>query len=199
MRILLIPDRLKAEFRTVEALWASSATTRRVDALLLSWVKYEKQLRRLFSFLVFQHPRIKEKELEAILGVMVENDRLNPRTFTRAIAGLGVKSVPELLGDDHPRLSKEVERIRGYRNKLMHGQVSGQNIKSHRLECDVILLVEWVNRLGEAAAAEFGYDGIGRNTFRAAKATARINVDQFPFESIEMFGPWLKKMSHGNG
>jgi hypothetical protein len=55
---LNIPETLRVEFSTVQALWDSEAETRRVDALILSWTKYEKQLRRLFCFLVFQHPKI---------------------------------------------------------------------------------------------------------------------------------------------
>ena len=53
MRQLIIPGKLKEEFATVEALWNTTAETKRVDCLVLSWVKYEKQLRRLFSFLCF--------------------------------------------------------------------------------------------------------------------------------------------------
>jgi hypothetical protein len=58
---LVIPPALKQEFATIDALWASGAETRRVDSLLLSWIKYEKQLRRLFCFLVYQHPKVTDK------------------------------------------------------------------------------------------------------------------------------------------
>ena len=44
MRKLRIPESLKEEFETVELIWQSNAKTRRVDALLLCWIKYEKQL-----------------------------------------------------------------------------------------------------------------------------------------------------------
>src|ERR1019366_4748399 len=56
MRKLVIPDALKDEFATVEVLWYSNAETKRVDSLALSWIKYEKQLRRLFTFFIYQHP-----------------------------------------------------------------------------------------------------------------------------------------------
>lgn len=77
---LVIPERLTQEFATVHAVWQSEAATRGVDALLLSWIrlllswiKYEKQLRRLFSFLVFQHPAMSgEKSAEAVV-VLVGN------------------------------------------------------------------------------------------------------------------------------
>lgn len=70
MRKLTIPARLSEEFSTVAALWNSSGTTRRVDALVLSWVKYEKQLRRLFCFLVFQHPNITDGKIDGIIAVL---------------------------------------------------------------------------------------------------------------------------------
>ena len=48
-RMLILPPCMKVEFATLEAVWHSTAQTRRVDALVLAWVKYEKQLRRFFS------------------------------------------------------------------------------------------------------------------------------------------------------
>lgn len=53
MTTLVTPGALTNEFATVEAIWGlTHATTRGVDALILTWVKYEKQTRRYFSFLV---------------------------------------------------------------------------------------------------------------------------------------------------
>ncbi len=88
MRKLFIPEKLKVEFSTVELLWQSRAQTRRTDSLLLAWVKYEKQLRRLFCFLVFQHPSINEQTIDSAITALVDNRRLNPRTFMAAIKAL---------------------------------------------------------------------------------------------------------------
>jgi hypothetical protein len=55
MERLVVPALLKEEFRTVEAIWNLKAATPYLDALILSWVKYEKQLRKLFGFLLYQH------------------------------------------------------------------------------------------------------------------------------------------------
>jgi hypothetical protein len=41
VRKLELPHRLKQEFATVERFWNSTAKTRGVDALILSWTKYE--------------------------------------------------------------------------------------------------------------------------------------------------------------
>ncbi len=192
MKKLVIPQPLKSEFATVEALWASEGTTRRVDALLLCWVKYEKQLRRLFSFLVCQHPKFTEKTIESIVSVMVENNKLYSEHFERGIKALGVLSVPQLIGGNHKALSIELTRIRKYRNKLMHGQITGQKISSYQIEKDVVLLISWISELGTGAKQEFGYDGIQRNTFREAKAASKIAVSNFPFTNATEFKAWLK-------
>jgi hypothetical protein len=125
MLTLSLPARLKEEFATVEALWHSTAKTKRVDALMLSWVKYEKQLRRLFCFLVFQHPKIDASEINKVVAVLAENRDLYPETFISGIAALGVTSLADLLGSRHAELWREISRIKKYRNKLMHGQVTG--------------------------------------------------------------------------
>jgi hypothetical protein len=189
---LAIPPALKQEFATVEAIWASGAETRRVDSLLLSWIKYEKQLRRLFCFLVFQHPSITEKTINSVISVMAQNNSLYPKTFIRGIRALGVTPVPTLIGQNHSQLAGEVARIKKYRNKLMHGQATGLSIQSAQLERDVKWIVQWMTELAAGADAAFGYDGLKRNTFRAAEATANIAAATYPFSSAATFGTWLR-------
>lgn len=195
---LVIPPALKQEFATVEAMWSSVAETRRVDSLLLSWIKYEKQLRRLFCFLVYQHPSITEKTVDSVIAAMAQNKFLYPETFIRGIRALGVTSVPTLIGQNYTQLAAEVARIRKYRNKLVHGQASGLSIQSSQLERDVMWLIRWITELAVGADAAFGYDGLRRNTYRAAKATATIQVATYPFSSASTFRNWLNA-AHPNG
>src|SRR5437867_3011469 len=164
MRKLTIPEALKTEFASVEAIWDTSGETRRVDALVLSWVKYEKQLRRLFSFFVFQHPKITASTLDAVIAAFAENRNLYPETFISGIKALGVAPLPKLLGSSYTKLWSEITRIKKYRNKLMHGQLTGQGIKSPQLEQDVIHIIDWISAVAHAADATFGYDGLRRNT-----------------------------------
>lgn len=162
MRKLIIPAALKEEFSTVEALWHCNGSTRRVDALVVSWVKYEKQLRRLFSFFVFQHPKITEKSLDSVLAAFVANRNLNPETFILGIKELGLTPIPKLLGDSHSGLWAEIKRIKIYRNKIMHGQQTGQGIPSAQLEKDVIHIINWMSALAAASDSAYGYDGLRR-------------------------------------
>jgi hypothetical protein len=73
----------------------------------------------------------------------------------------------------------------------MHGQITGKKIKSSQIERDVLYLVSWIDSLADVASAEFGYDGLGRNTFRAAKASADITVAKYPFSTTAEFEAWL--------
>jgi hypothetical protein len=199
MKTLILPARLATEFATVVAVWNSGGETRRVDALLLSWVKYEKQLRRLFSFLVFQHPKITEQRVDGIISVLVQNQKLHPESFIRGIQELGVSTVQDLVGPKYNELEREIQRIKSYRNKLMQGQITGKNIQSAQIERDVLFLVNWIALLAEAANALFGYDGVGRNTFRAAKATIQLSVTNYPFSTPAEFKAWLRRVVRKRG
>ena len=133
MRRLKIPSALQEEFETVEILWNSKSKTRRVDALALSWIKYEKQMRRLFSFFVFQHPQISSEKLDAVISAFAENRNLYPETFAVGIRALGVTPIPDLMGDTYRKLWPEIKRIRRYRNKILHGQNTREKIRSGNL------------------------------------------------------------------
>ena len=192
-----IPAPLRQEFATVEAIWQSSAKTRRVDSLILCWVKHEKQLRRVFSFLVYQHPKITKDNITTIIDAFAKNRNLCPETFIRAIKGLGVKPIPDLVGQQHAELASELARIKKYRNKLIHGQVTGYSIQSNQLEHDVKFLVRWVAALATGADTAFGYNGLTRNTYREAKANANIAVAAYPFKTPAEFQAWLEGLPRG--
>ena len=194
MRKLIIPEALRTEFATVEAIWNTDGETRRVDALVLSWVKYEKQLRRLFSFFVFQHPKITASTLDAVILAFAENRNLYPETFISGIKALGVTPLEKLLGSSHTQLWSEIKRIKKYRNKLMHGQLTGQGIKSPQLERDVIHIINWISAVAQASDAAFGYDGLRRNTYVAAKASANLHVQNYPFATPAELKTWLSNL-----
>lgn len=194
MRKLIIPEALKTEFATVETIWGTTGETRRVDALVLSWVKYEKQLRRLFSFFVFQHPKIIESTLDAVISAFAANRNLYPETFIYGIKALGVTPLPKLIGTSYAQLWAEITRIKKHRNKIMHGQHTGQGIKSAQLERDVIHIINWISAVAQAADAAFGYDGLRRKTYVAAKASANLHVQNYPFSTPAELKTWFSTL-----
>jgi hypothetical protein len=196
MKPLLLPETLHKEFETVQAVIRSDGSSKRVDALLLTWVKYEKQLRRLFCFLVFQHASVDKENLEDMVEAISGNNRLYPETFQKGINQLNNGNVADLVGDRYSKLSAELTRIRAYRNKLMHGQITGQRISSRTLERDVHILVDWIAALAAGASQRFGYDGISRNTYRAAKESSKIAISSYPFTNSDEFKIWLTTLTH---
>jgi hypothetical protein len=53
----------------------------------------------------------------------------------------------------------------------------------------------WVSCLATEAEKEFGYDGLKRKTYRSAKATSKIAVAEFPFDSPVEFKTWLSSLT----
>lgn len=191
---LIIPEALKEEFATIEDILAGNGKTKGVDALLLGWIKYEKQLRRLFSFFIFQHPAITKESRDDVIAMLANNTHIYPKTLIKAIEKLGVTTIPILLGEKHQAMCDEIFRIKKYRDKLMHGQLTGTSIESPQLEQDLRHIIAWVDALAQAAEMAFGYDGLKRNTYKFAKNTAPIYVQNYPFSNLEELKIWVSKL-----
>ena len=71
---------------------------------------------------------------------------------------------------------------------------TGQSIDSAQLERDILWILDWIGTVAGAADAAFGYDGLRRNTYRAAKSASRIAVGNYPFVSPAEFEVWLFKL-----
>jgi hypothetical protein len=184
---------LAEEMATVDAVLASKATTRRTDAFVLTCVKMEKQLRRLFSFIVYQNPAFSKSDESALVKVFVDNNRLYADSFIKCIDALGTKTVANLVGKEYVHYRTEIKRIKKYRNKILHGQITGENLQSPQLEKDIKLLRNWIKDLAEGGVNSFGYDGIARNTFRKAKEVSAFAGIQYPFSTVATFKKWLRK------
>lgn len=192
---LRISPRLEKEFETVVAIWATNADTRTVDALLLSWIKLEKQLRRLLCFLVYQHEMVDRFNKEDIVTILVESENLSPRVFIAAIEALHVPTVKDMIGADHSRLHQAISKVRKLRNKIAHGQVTGLKLDAKALEQHVHLIIEWIAQLADGAHRAIGYDGLRRNTYRTAKLLPNAVAVAYPFETTDEFKGWLKKIA----
>lgn len=158
---------------------------------MLSWVKVEKQLRRLFSYLVYQNPAFSKTDQAALVAVFVAHKRLYWESFIRCIDAHGPVTVKQLIGASYEEYIAGLSRVRDYRNKILHGQITGQNLTSRQLEADVTFLRGWIERLAAAAHARLGYDGIGRNTFHKAKVGESKVGAIYPFSTVAGFKKWL--------
>lgn len=157
------------EFLTVDLLLQSSAETRAVDAFVISWVKLEKQLRRLIQNLVFQHPDIdgKQKEhKEYLLKAILAKKTGNHDRFIGAIYRLSGVSVKEIIGDQYKPLKKKIDKSYKHRQKIFHGQQTGDSLERSDLEDCIEAIRFWCERLAIGSSKKFGYDGLSRNSLR---------------------------------
>jgi hypothetical protein len=160
------------EFATVNTLLSGTASTRRVDSLTLCWVKMEKQLRRLFSFLVFQSPAFSRSTGDGIVQAVAERRDIFYVESIRLIDSILAKPMSSVVGSPFVRLRPELDRIRKYRNKILHGQPTGMKITARELEKDIDILKEWVLAVGSGYVSECGYDGLGRGSFKKATVSS---------------------------
>ena len=184
------------EFETVEIILQSEAVTKSLDAFILSWIKYEKQLRKLLCFLVYQHPIITKITLPQFDEVIVKNNKLFPDCTILAIEALSARSVASWVGSEHPQLSKSIDAISKHRNKLLHGHITGEGLEQADLLGQIGTIKNWICSLANGANAELQYDGLARNTFKQAKKLDRVNLEKFPFDSPEGLRVWVKKFTH---
>ncbi|MGH7874633.1 MAG: hypothetical protein ACREQO_20780 [Candidatus Binatia bacterium] len=189
-------DDISAELATVDAVLACAGSTRRVDALALMWIKVEKQLRKLFCYLLYRNPAVSDANLEEYVRVLAEERRLSPGAFIKCFDALSTTSLRDIVGLDYDANWREIKRIRRYRNTLLHGKISGQKITSRQLERDIVFLRRWVESVAKSCDQVIGYNGIGRNTFRKAKEKQKITT-QSPYGSATDFKRWLSRQVTG--
>ena len=90
-----------------------------------------------------------------------------------------------MVGERHSALNEEIGKIGRYRNKIMHGQLSGDNISVETLINDAQILVDWMDLLGAGAIEHFGYDGIEPNTYCKAMQNKESIEGYEKFASLE--------------
>lgn len=157
------------EFLTVDILLQSEAKTRAVDAFAISWVKVEKQLRRLTSNLVFQHSIFRDgvdNHKDALRNAISKKKTTNHHRFIGAIYRLSGCSVKEMVGDPYKLLKKDIDTSHGYRNKILHGLQTGQSLSRSELEEYIMSMRKWCELLADGASTRIGYDGFSSNSLR---------------------------------
>ena len=122
-----VPYSIQKEFAIIDYLDESSSKTKGVDAFSLSLLKMERQMRRLFTYLVFQSDAFQPCHVKLLRDTLAKNSRLYFDHFLKDVdellngSGLSVES---LVGDEFATMRKDIDKMRGYRNKIFHGQLT---------------------------------------------------------------------------
>jgi hypothetical protein len=157
---------VEREFETVDRILASEAPTRGVDAFALSLIKAERQVRKLFTHLVYQSPAFGVADVPALRGALVASRQVYFGGFLHGLDALYPRPIEGLVGPDYPRLMARLDEAIDHRNKIFHGQLTSRSLG----RTDLISLADdirvWCTTLGNSSSAEVGYDGFGRNSFQ---------------------------------
>jgi hypothetical protein len=174
------------EFETVDLILRSSAPTRGVDAFALSVIKAERQVRKIFTYLVFQYPAFGAGDISELRRRLAANRRLYFNGFIRGIDAIYPESVEQLIGDEYQNLRALIDEAVEVRNKVFHGQLTPQGHHRSELVSYVSGIRHWCELLSGAAMREVGYDGLERpSSFRKS---ARDLAQTFRTQIVSLQG-----------
>ncbi|MCK4130353.1 hypothetical protein HFK87_23080 [Ralstonia pseudosolanacearum] len=162
------------EFAVVDLVLGSQLPTRSVDAFALSVVKMERQLRRLFTYLVFQSPAFTPEHVGELRAVLGASRRAYFDGFERGFNALYRRPIEQLVGNEYALLGPVLEDAIAVRNKIFHGQLTDRCLQQEQLGELIDRIRRWCYLLARGATLELGYDGFERGSFR--KGAAALNA-----------------------
>ncbi|MFL9957690.1 MULTISPECIES: hypothetical protein [Paraburkholderia] len=156
----------ESEFAVVDVVTQSQFPTHSVDAFALSVIKMERQMRKLFTYLIYQSEAFGPQDIEPLKAVLGANHRAYFEGFERGINTLYRTSVEDMVGAEYVELRPVLDDAIDVRNKVFHGQLTARCLQQEDLGALSVAIRRWCFRLARGADAEIGYDGFGRNSFR---------------------------------
>jgi len=182
-----------SEFQTIELLEKSQAETRAVDAFALALIKAERQLRKLFTFLIFQNSAFDRESVAELRNTLAKKKAIYFEGFLRGFNEISPVPVDQLVGADYTDLRKALDEAIAIRNKVFHGQVTDQSLSREDLFHYVNQIRKWCQLLANTATKEIGYDGFGRNSYRKAATRLRLRCTFSNFAEYGVF--WDRVLS----
>ena len=184
----------KHEFGTVELLINSEFETKGVDAFTISLLKAERQIRKIFTYLVYQHPRYNGTyDALQLRKVLFENGQMYFDNFIVGIDSIYQKSIEDLYGEDYKKDLEILKDLLKERNKIFHGQITNKFLSTEQLIERVESIKKWCRKLADKFNEEIGYDGFERNSYRKSGRELLLkNIEEF--ETIENYSNFLKRI-----
>lgn len=173
-----------AEFQTIDAILACSTETRGIDAFALSVIKAERQIRKLFTHLVFQAPAFGSTDIQNLRKVLADNRDVYFDGFIAGWDNLYTSPISDLVGQEYQSLLALLREATRHRNKIFHGQLTNSSLTRNNLLVYVETIRDWCCKLAEGALKEIGYDGFGRNSFHKSRAIDIGTCYRVVFKSV---------------
>ena len=187
------PNRIYNEFRTVEILVNSPYTTGRTDAFVIAWVKSERQVRRIFSYLIYQYPIFEKKDVPSIIQTIASNNNLYFNDFIDKFNRLYPKTYKDIIGSSYDLLKADLDGINSFRNKIFHGQPTGHSLTARQLCNEIEKIQRWCFEVAKKMQIEIGYDGFTRNSFRKSTNENFASDYKLQIKSVDELSAFLTK------
>jgi len=188
-------ETFEEEFKTVNALLNSNFETRAIDAFVISLIKVERQIRRIFTFLIYQNEKYKIGDQIQLRDVLSRNKNLYFEHFIIGIDRCYFKTVSQVYGKEYNSDLRALKGLRRERNKIFHGQLTDSNLSRNDLIDRVVLMKKWASNVARTFSLEIGYDGFARNSYRKSKRKLNI-INTEKFGTIERYSAFLKVISN---
>ncbi|MEN6292038.1 MAG: hypothetical protein ABFD07_08520 [Methanobacterium sp.] len=182
------------EFKTLSILVDSNTKTGRTDAFIIAFTKLEKQARRLFAYIVFQSPAFNICQYKEILDVLANKRFLYFENFIKGFDGIYPKTYKIIIGSDKYKqfFSIDFPRIQKLRNKMLHGQPTGENLSAIELIKEIQVVQNWCKDVAISMMAEIGFDGLEWNSFRKNTATDLASTYKVDFSDLKALDSYIE-------
>ncbi|MCH4895972.1 hypothetical protein E0494_04580 [Marinilabiliaceae bacterium JC040] len=178
------------EFETVKLILNSNSEVKGVDAFVLSLIKSERQMRKIFTFLVYQN--FNKKDVNELRCLLAKNRKLYFNHFVLGVNILSDNLLKNQYGDSFDNDYLKMEKMKIVRNKIFHGQISDKGITRSELIDIVEFIMRWCRKISEIMLENIGYDGFARNSYQKSKLNIK---DLFKFNNISEYDFFLRNLS----
>jgi hypothetical protein len=181
------------EFQTVNILLKSDCETRGIDAFSLSIIKTERQMRKLFTHLIFQFPAFTFLQISQLIDALAKNKKVYFEGFIKGFDKIYPKTIQQIYGRNYER---DLKTLKGYleiRNKIFHGQLSGKDLSRKELYEIVDKISGWCLVLSRNAKDILGYDGFARKSYQKSKIPDAFSNLKIEIESIDEYKNFIRK------
>ncbi|MBL0056739.1 MAG: hypothetical protein IPP31_11280 [Chitinophagaceae bacterium] len=167
------------QFASVDLIINTNFETRGVDAFALSLIKAEKQIRRIFTFLIFQNPTYSLSDLRQLRTTLANNRRVYFQGFIAGINLILPRDLQTIYGADYIIDLNKFLLYTQDRNKIFHGQITDAGLSRADLMARVDDIKKWCKHLGTEVQKEIGYDGFSQSYIKTATPLALNNLNRF--------------------
>mgnify|MGYP005840626175 CR=1 FL=1 len=185
----------KKEFETIELILDSQMETRGVDAFILSWIKAEKQIRRIFTFLIFQNDLYTISDCNTLRKILADNYGVYFRGFVKGINLILPSTIKDIYGSEYDKDIAYLFEFTNDRNKIFHGQITANGLSRIDLLERVNHIKKWSETLGNKLIEEIGYDGFSDSFNKTTLSLNLRNLDKF--ETFEKYKNFIKNELQG--